>query len=212
MLAFAPGVDVAGRLVVAEHGPPLHAADVELAEAVARGDRAAAERLARRVLPTVRRVARALLTDRAESEDATQLALLEVLRAAGSYRGSGALEAWTRRIASRVVIRHMRRHRDHDPEPASPEVANEIADDETTSTMLEALPRPLESYLAELPEVQRVALVMRHALGHTVPEIAELTDAPVPTVKSRIKKAHQELRRLIRRDVNIGAKAIASTS
>jgi RNA polymerase sigma-70 factor (ECF subfamily) len=208
MLAFAHPAEAA----VSEHGASPHLADVELAEAVARGDRAAAERLARRVLPLVRRVARALLSDRAESEDATQVALLEVLRAAGSYRGAGALESWTRRIASRVVIRHIRRHRDHDPEPAAPEVASDIADDASSTATFDELPRPLESYLAELPEVQRTALVLRHALGHTVPEIAELTEAPIPTVKSRLKKAHQELRRLIRRDVNIGARTIASTS
>ncbi|MBC8067358.1 MAG: RNA polymerase sigma factor [Deltaproteobacteria bacterium] len=190
----------------------VHVADLELAEAVARGDRAAAERLARRVLPFVRRVSRALLSDRAEADDASQVALLEVLRAAGSYRGTGALEAWTRRIASRVVIRHMRRHRDHDPEPTAPEIVGELPDESETASSLDELPRPLEAYLAELPEVQRTALVLRHALGHTVPEIAELTSSPIPTVKSRIKKAHQEIRRLVRRDVNLGARAIASTS
>ena len=208
MLAIAHPLEAA----VSEHGAAPHAADVELAEAVARGDRSAAERLARRMLPLVRRVSRALLSDRSEAEDAMQVALLEVLRTAGSYRGAGALESWARRIASRVVIRHIRRHRDHDPEPAAPEVANDLADDTAPSEMLDDLPRPLESYLAELPEVQRTALVLRHALGHTVPEIAEITEAPIPTVKSRIKKAHQELRRLIRRDVNIGARTIASTS
>lgn len=208
MLAIAQSAEV----VMGSDVPVQHSADVELALAVASGDRSAAEKLARRVLPFVRRVARALLSDRAEADDASQVALLEVLRAAGSYRGAGALEAWTRRIASRVVIRHMRRHRDHDPEPAAPEVANEIADEPAAQLALEELPRPLEVYLAELPEVQRTALVLRHALGHTVPEIAELTDAPIPTVKSRIKKAHQEIRRMVRRDVNIGAKAIASSS
>jgi RNA polymerase sigma-70 factor, ECF subfamily len=199
------------EVAVSEPEGALHVADLELAEAVARGDRAAAERLARRVLPFVRRVARALLGDRGEADDASQVALLEVLRASGSYRGSGALEAWTRRIASRVVIRHMRRHRDHDPEPSGPEVVSELADETASDSPLDELPRPLEAYLAELPEVQRTALVLRHALGHTVPEIAELTNAPIPTVKSRIKKAHQEVRRLVRRDVNLGARAIAST-
>ena len=208
MLAIAQSAEV----VMGSDVPVQHSADVELALAVASGDRSAAEKLARRVLPFVRRVSRALLSDRAEADDASQVALLEVLRAAGSYRGAGALEAWTRRIASRVVIRHMRRHRDHDPEPAAPEVANEIADEPAAQLALEELPRPLEVYLAELPEVQRTALVLRHALGHTVPEIAELTDAPIPTVKSRIKKAHQEIRRMVRRDVNIGARAIASSS
>lgn len=81
-----------------------------------------------------------------------------------------------------------------------------------STTMLESLPRSLEHYLDELPENQRVAMLLRHALGHTIAEIAELTDAPVPTVLSRIKKARQELRRLIQRDVNLGVKPVARTS
>ena len=72
--------------------------------------------------------------------------------------------------------------------------------------LLEALPRPIEVYLDALPEVQRTALLLRHALGHTVPEIAELTDAPVATVKSRLLKGQRELRKHIRRDMNMGVR------
>ncbi|MFY0539633.1 sigma factor-like helix-turn-helix DNA-binding protein [Nannocystis pusilla] len=46
--------------------------------------------------------------------------------------------------------------------------------------------------------------MLRHALDHTLPEIAELTGAPVPTVKSRVLKAEETLRKLIRRDLNLG--------
>jgi RNA polymerase sigma-70 factor (ECF subfamily) len=208
---FASSHACEGRVPTPDE-PVVFVADLELLEAVARGDRIAAERFARRVFPFVRKVARALVSDRAEADDACQLALIEVLRAAGSYRGAGAIEAWTRKIASRVVIRSMQRHRAHDPEPASPEITDELPDEALASATFDELPRPLEVYLAELSEVQRTALVLRHALGHTVPEIAELTGAPVPTVKSRLKKAHQEVRRLVRRDVTLGTRGVASTS
>jgi len=185
--------------------------DRALASAAGAGDRAAAQRLARRVLPIVRRVSRALLTNQSDAEDATQLALLEVLRAAPSYRGAGSLEAWTRRIASRAVIRYARRVRGARPEVASHDEQLDPRRAVLKTTVLDELPRPLEDYLAELPEVQRMAVALRHVLGHTVPEIAELTDAPIPTVKSRLKKAHHELRRLIRRDLNLGVHAEART-
>lgn len=192
--------------------PVLHEEDRALACAVGKGDRLAAERLTRRILPTVRRVARALLANRSDAEDATQLALLEVLRASASYRGTGPLESWSRRIASRAVIRYARRSRGSKPETAPHDESMDPRRVSLRTTMLDELPRPLEDYLEELPEVQRLALVLRHALGHTVPEIAELTDAPVPTVKSRLKKAHQELRRLIRRDLNLGIRVEARMS
>lgn len=195
-------------------GPPTHLEDRDLAAAAGGGERVAAEQLVRRVLPTVRRVARALLGNPTEAEDATQLALLEILRAASTYRGVGPLEAWARRIASRLVLRHARRNKP--PEHASMlpleglegglTPFGELRPLTMSTRVIDELPRPLEEYLIELPEVQRVAVVLRHALGHTVPEIAELTGAPIPTVKSRIKKAHEELRRLVRRDLNIGVR------
>ena len=43
------------------------------------------------------------------------------------------------------------------------------------------------------------------ATARRQPEIAEICGAPVPTIKSRILKAEETLRKLIRRDLNLGA-------
>lgn len=190
--------------------PDPHQADLALAAAAGAGDRAAAERFVRRAIPVVRKVARAIIADRTESEDALQLALIEVLAAARTYRGTGAFDHWVRKVASRAVIRHARKARSS--RTHSLEHRAEVAQTTTHSTALESLPRSLEHYLGELPENQRLAMLLRHALGHTIAEIAELTDAPVPTVLSRIKKARHELRRLIQRDINLGVKPVARMS
>ena len=191
---------------------PAFDAERALTAAVAAGDRAASERLARRLLPQVRRVARALVTRPADVDDASQVALLEVLRAAGNYRGEGPLEGWARRIATRAVMRWSGRQRLRDvkTEPLTGE-----PDPRATwlpSAVTEALPRPLPEYLDALPEAQRTAFLLRHSLGHTVPEIAALSDTAVPTIKSRLLKAQQELRRLIRRDVAFGARPPAGSA
>lgn len=187
---------------------PSSAYDAEraLAAAVAAGDRVASERLARRLLPQVRRVARALVTRPADMDDASQVALLEVLRTAGNYRGEGPLEGWARRIAARAVMRWSGRQRLRDAKTRAFEAAPDPREAWLPTAMAEALPRPLPEYLAALPEVQRTAFVLRHTLGHTVPEIATLSDAAVPTVKSRLLKARQELQRLIRRDLALGTR------
>lgn len=187
-----------------------HAADLALAAAAGAGDLNAAEYFMRRALPVVRRVARAIIADRTESEDALQLALIEVLGAAQTYRGTGALEPWVRKVASRVVLRHARKLRSSRLQDL--DESGEVGTTAMGTTMLETLPRPLEEYLRVLPERQRTALVLRHALGHTIPEIAELTNSPEPTVVSRIKKARQQVRRLIQRDINLGANPVARTS
>lgn len=187
----------------------LHAADLALA-AAAGGDPVAAERFVRRAIPVVRKVARAIIPDPVEHEDALQLALIDVLDAAPTYRGTGSLDHWIRKVASRAVIRHVRKVRS--TRVHSLDEHDDARETSLRTTMLDSLPRPLEHYLGELPETQRLSIVLRHALGHTIAEIAELTEAPVPTVLSRIKKARQELRRLIQRDLNLGIKPVARTS
>jgi RNA polymerase sigma factor (sigma-70 family) len=67
----------------------------------------------------------------------------------------------------------------------------------------------MEEYLSELPEVQREAIVMKHSLGYTVEEISEHTRVPVGTVKDRLVTARRNLRKLIQRDLAIGAKKAA---
>lgn len=190
--------------------PAAHPADLTLAAAAGRGDATAAECFVRRAIPIVRKVARAIIPDPVEHEDAQQLALIDVLDAAPTYRGTGPLDHWIRKVASRAVIRHVRKLRS--TQVHSLDEHDDARETSMRTTMLDSLPRSLEHYLGELPETQRLAIVLRHALGHTIAEIAELTEAPVPTVLSRIKKARQELRRSIQRDLNLGTKPMASTS
>ncbi|MCX4244853.1 RNA polymerase sigma factor [Paraliomyxa miuraensis] len=190
--------------------PAPHQADLALAAAAGSGDPAAAERFVRRAIPVVRKVARAIAHDPVDQEDALQLALIDVLDAAPTYRGTGALDHWIRKVASRAVIRYVRKARN--TRARSLDEHDDTRQTTMHTTMLESLPRPLEHYLGELPDNQRLSIILRHALGHTISEIAELTEAPVPTVLSRIKKARQELRRLIQRDLNLGTKPVARTS
>lgn len=211
MLAKAP----APALVIAPADAPADAtgelADElararRLAAATAAGDRQAATAFARRLLPVARRVTRALLGNGSDADDATQSALIELLESARTYAGQGPLEAWARRITVRVALRWLRRGRrlalvaddEHDLHEELPGPGDDLR---------EQLPRDVGDYLALLPEPQRTALVLRHALDYTLPEIAELTGAPVPTVKSRVLKAATTLRKLIRRDLNLGRPA-----
>lgn len=185
-------------------GEPF-ADELALVRAVAGGDRRAAERFARRLAPTVRRVARLLLRG-GDADDAAQTCLIELLRAAGGYEGRGSLEGWAHRIAVRVVLRAARRTRDLHAREELRDDLHDAGPAAEPERPLDDLPRPLEHYLDGLADAQRSVLVLRHALGHTVPEIAEICGAPVPTIKSRLLKAQAELRRLIQRDINLGVR------
>ena len=76
----------------------------------------------------------------------------------------------------------------------------------------EGLPRAVAEYLADLPETRRTALVLRHALGYSIEEVAELTGVSPNTVKDRLLAAREQVRKHVRRDIATGASGRRSGS
>jgi RNA polymerase sigma-70 factor (ECF subfamily) len=181
--------------------------DLALMKLVAGGDAHAQRVLAHRLAARVQRVARRLLANRADADDAAQVALMEILRSAQSYREEASIERWADRIAVRTSLRQVREQRrrgwllgssNNDAEDARPSAPPEHTHEET--------PRRLEEYLAELPRARREVLVLKHALGYTTDEIAELVDKPVGTIKDRLVAARKQIRKSILRELRIGAR------
>jgi RNA polymerase sigma-70 factor (ECF subfamily) len=170
------------------------------------GDLRAQRWLIEAVIADVRGVARALLREVHEADDAAQFALLQVLHAAASFRGEASLRHWARCVATRAVLKHRARQQRHlawegedDPRDALAACMPEPPD--------EQLPRSLREYLAELPSEQAEALVLHHALGYSLVEIAEITELSTNTIKSRIRLGTRELRRRIRQDLLVGRRS-----
>jgi RNA polymerase sigma-70 factor (ECF subfamily) len=157
-----------------------------------------------RLRPRISTIARALLRHSADADDATQASLLEILHAAESFRGEGSFEGWADRIAVRTTLRlaRQRRVRGLRVDEAEPDA---IPADPPEPSMREELPRELGEYLAELPEIRRTALVLRHALGYSIEEIAELTAVSPNTVKDRLLAAREQVRKHVRRDLATGS-------
>lgn len=181
--------------------------DLSLMAQVAAGNPEAMNELAERLASRVRRLCRAIVKNGALAEDASQLALVEILESARTYGGKSSVERWADRITARVTLRHAKDERrrfqvvtsieDSDAaEPSAP--SHDFADSTRAAT-----PRHLEDYLGALTDVQREALLMKHSLGYTVEEMAELLSVPVGTVKDRLVAARRQMRRLIQRDLSI---------
>jgi RNA polymerase sigma-70 factor, ECF subfamily len=180
------------------------AADLSLMRRVAASDKHAQRVLAHRLASRVRRISQRLLSNRADADDASQLALIEILRSAATYRDISTIERWADRITVRTVLRHAREQRRRlwqlgtliDMDSIGASTAEPGSTPQTT-------PRAVEEYLAELPPARREVLVMKHSLGYTTEEIAELTDNPIGTVKDRLVAARKQLRKLIVRDMRL---------
>jgi RNA polymerase sigma-70 factor (ECF subfamily) len=125
--------------------------------------------------------------------DACQEVFLRALLAGPRYRESGSFSAWLYRIAlnvARDAIRRQRRARLSlvNGEPASPAASPESA------TAQHELTQHVSAALAELPEPQRLVLVLRHYEGMSFEDIARLTATPASTLKSRFAAALNFLR------------------
>lgn len=179
-----------------EDCPDERLEDLRLAHAAAAGDAAARRLLAGRLLRRVRNVARYLTSSSADAEDAAQTAMLEILRAAGSYRGEGTLARWATRITVRttLALAHRRRReaptdRDAPPQPAT---AARIDGPLLRQRLLRCFER--------LPDERREAVVLRLVVGCTLEEIADQTGVPLNTAKDRLRVGRQELRDALRTD------------
>jgi RNA polymerase sigma-70 factor (ECF subfamily) len=214
-----PSFEWTGAAIRVPHSPSTTAAaappssrgnvialDRERVRLAGEGEPKAQAWLVTRLLPRVRRIARAFLKRNADADDAAQVALLEILRSASTYRGEASVEGWAKCIAVRAVLRFAQEERRRDRLIDR----NDSGEDETAPSELhedravEALPRALREYLGELAEPQRNALILHHALGHSVDEIAEMTEVSPDTVKSRLRLGTAALRKKVQQDIAIG--------
>lgn len=178
--------------------PPELEPDLELMARVSRKEAAAERALVRRLFGRVARLARLLSGPSVDADDASQLALLEILASAGTFRVAASLEAWADRITVRTVARLVRRESARKGLLARWVVPGELPWGRRLESGAE--PLGLEALLARLSPERREALVLRHSLEYSVEEIAELTGAPVGTVKDRLVAGRKELRKALERD------------
>jgi RNA polymerase sigma-70 factor (ECF subfamily) len=175
-----------------------HADDADvLLRAVARGDESAFARLydlvAARVFGLVRRV----LRDPAQAEEVTQEVLVEIWRTAARFDPTrGSATSWMFTIAHRRAVDRVRAE-----QAAADRVRRAAASaaDTPYDEVVERATARLEQQqvrhcLDALTELQREAITLAYYGGYTYREVAELLDAGLPTVKTRMRDGLIRLR------------------
>ena len=175
-----------------------------LAYAAAHGDVRATEALLRAIAPSLVRVARAVLGPRdPELDDAVQESLLAFVDALAVFEGRSSVLRYASRITVRLCIDRRRRSRlRRSRMPLSDDLDSNIADRADPGAEREQATRreALRLLLEELPEVQAETVALRFCLGMSLEEVAHLTDAPVNTVRSRVRLARTTLKHRIESD------------
>ncbi|MFD9001610.1 SigE family RNA polymerase sigma factor [Streptomyces sp. NPDC059582] len=131
-----------------------------------------------------------LTGDRFEAEDLLQSALFSTYRAWDRISDKAAVGGYLRRTMTNLHISAWRRRKLNEyPTEELPETPGDT--DAMRGTELRTV---LWQALARLPELQRTMLVLRYYEGRTDPEIADILDISVGTVKSSIWRSLRRLR------------------
>jgi RNA polymerase sigma-70 factor, ECF subfamily len=161
--------------------------DHHLMRRIAGGSQEAAGILFDRYWVTAWRAAFAITGSREAADDVAQDAFQRVISKARHFDSTRPFEPWLRRVVVNTALDRHRREARWAELPSS-----ETADDHAGSTG-EVNDR-LSVALSRLPYDQRLAVVLRFALGYQHDEIAEMLDVPVGTVASRLGRATKRLR------------------
>jgi RNA polymerase sigma-70 factor (ECF subfamily) len=171
------------------------------------GELAAFNQLVERYERLVYAVAVRLLRDHQHAEDVTQDTFIRAYSSLNQFNGA-SFRAWLTRIATNRcydVLRGMQRRPaqslDAQVVEDEPRWSLEPPPDDPEQRMLQrALGARLEVALDQLTEDQRLAVVLYDVHGYDYDEIAQIVDASLGTIKSRISRGRARLRELLRAD------------
>jgi RNA polymerase sigma-70 factor (ECF subfamily) len=177
------------------------AEDVRLMRLVAQGDTSAFEEVIERHQALVAGTAARMLGSNSDVEDIAQQVFIRVWKSARRYVPRAKFTTWLLKITRNLVFNELRRakRRGQVPLQSEPGIEELHLKDETNpapdaSLLEDELQREIEEAIMQLPESQRMALVLRRYEQLSYEEIAEVLDLSVPAVKSVLFRARTELR------------------
>jgi len=184
--------------------------DNALAARIAARDERAFETVMRRHNRMLYRLARSILRDDAEAEDALQDAYIAAYRGIGSFRGSARLSTWLARIVINAAYARLRKrtataqvvaiHANFEVHSAT--VHDEATESPENAAMRSELRALLMEKIDALPESFRVVYVMRDVEELSVEETAACLDLPEATVRTRAFRARALLREALAREID----------
>ena len=158
------------------------------------GDRKALDRLLRTQYDRVYAVCRRILGNAADAADATQEAMISIVRGLPAFDARARFSTWTYRIAVNAALDELRR-RNRRAVPSDIDVLD------AKPIGMEPMTRPesagdrvdVDEALGHLPPDFRAAVVLRDLCGLDYAEIADVLGIPPGTVRSRIARGRAAL-------------------
>ena len=177
------------------------AEDIRLMQLVSGGDTSAFEKLIERHQSLVAGTVARMLGSNSDVEDIAQQVFIRVWKSARRYVPRAKFTTWLLKITRNLVFNELRRSKRHSFIPLQSDPGAEefpLKDEKNPppdASLLETeLQQAIEDAIMQLPESQRMALILRRYEQLSYEEIAEILDLSVPAVKSVLFRARTELR------------------
>lgn len=149
-----------------------------------------------------------IMGDPASASDATQEAFISAFQHIDGFRGKypSSFKSWLMRIVSNACYDELRRRKRHPTtsiedfeidKEANPALVSESEGPEEHA-LRDEMAHVIQTGIRTLPPDQRVTLVLADVQGYSYQEVAEATNAPLGTVKSRLARARGKLRDYLR--------------
>ena len=171
-----------------------------LAAAVVRGEAEATRRLVEAVGSVILDAVRMVLgPHHSDFEAVTELALMRLIDAMGTFGGDCSVSHVAGYLAVVAAMASRRRRQTHDPRIVAADSGVAQAASAPASplgTEIEARRRrdSIRELLDELPEAIGEAMALRFMLGYSIEEIAAVTQVPLDTVRHRLGIGNERLR------------------
>ena len=172
------------------------AEDKDLVAQTLAGERDAFGVLVDRYAAQARRVARAVLGDPDDADDAAQDGFLSALVKLAQYDARRPFGPWLMRIVANAATDRRRRRNVRRAEPLDPALVGGGPRPDALAIRNE-LGERLRNALGELPERRRTAVVLFDVEGYSHAEIAGILGIPEGTVRSEVFHARRRLRTLL---------------
>ncbi len=166
--------------------------DQQLIVRAQNGDKLAFQLLVKEFLPMISGLAYRMLNDKAEAEDLAQEVMLKLWQNLKSYDSSRAqLSTWIYKIASNRCLDQLRRKK---PDQLADDYDEIVPPSQDNELYEKQINKKVESALQDLPERQRLALVLFHYQGNSLTETGQIMECSSEAIESLLARARRSLK------------------
>ena len=184
----------------------INEAELVLIRRTAEGDEAAFTQITEKYEKLVYNMARFYIKNPDDALDISQEVFLRLWRTAAQFRGECSLSSWIYRLTKNICADFSRKKKIRETVPLSAtdtdgeELALEIPDYDMipeNEILRREIVSAVRSAITQLGDDYREIIILRDIKAYSYEEISEILLIPVNTVKSRLSRARQSLKKIL---------------